>query len=116
MVSVVPAVVISGAGDDAMGGGYALKSVTKFREGRGIIDDKISGHGDEVGFFLLESIFDLRYELVVGARAVVDVGDLCNPESVKGLWPSGKREFFASDGKEVGFDGGRPETTGDSNS
>ena len=93
----VPAVMVSGAGDDSLGGGDAFELATEFGERGGVIDDKVSGEGDEVGFFLVKGSSDFFDEGVVLARAVVDVGKLGEAEAIERFWPMGKSQFFVGD-------------------
>ena len=70
----MPAVVVSGAGDDSVGSGDAFEFTAEFGKRGGIIDDKVAGEGNEVRFFFTEGFVEFGDHAIIGARAEVDVG------------------------------------------
>ena len=90
----VPAVVISGAGKDAVSGGDSIESLGKFGEGRGVIDDKISGHHDEIRAFSFHRLSKFDDQFIIESRSIVDVCDLCDSKSIERFRPPGKGEIL----------------------
>ena len=50
--AAVPAVMVSRAGNDPVGGGKVFQFSAEFWEGGRIVDDKIASEGDEVWVFI----------------------------------------------------------------
>lgn len=93
--AAVPAVVISGAGKDAVSSGDSFESLGKFGEGRGIIDDKISGHRDEIRSFSFHCISKFDDQFIIESRSIVDVCDLRDSKSIERFRPPSKDEILS---------------------
>ncbi len=50
---------------------------------------------------------------VIGAGAIVDVGELSDGEAIERFWPTGEDDFFASQRELVWFNACSPDPAGD---
>lgn len=111
----MPAVVVTGTGDDSLRCGEAFEFTAEFGKRGGVIDDEISGEGDEVRFFLLKGLEEFGDEDIILSWAIVNVGELREAEAIECFWPIRKAELFVGNGKKIGFNADGPDSTGNTN-
>ena len=102
--------MIAGAREDSLRGGEIFEGSCEFWKRRWVVDDKVSGDGDEVGPLLGESETEFSNERFVRSRAVVDVGDLGDAKAVERFGPVWEGKLFSSTGELIGLQSGSPDS------
>lgn len=99
----MPAVVIPGAGDDAVRGRDVLQLGAEFGEGGGVFDDVVPGDEDEVRRFFFDGGDDFFEEFFIVPGSVVEVGEVGDAEAIERGRPVVESEVLPGDGEMIGF-------------
>ena len=104
--------MVSRAGDDSVRCGEDFEFTEQFGKRGLILNDKVSGEGNEVRRFLFKRSDDFGEEFVIGSWSVVKVSHLSDLKSVESLGPAGQGDFAMGGRELVGLDRSSPNAAG----
>ena len=104
--------MVSRAGDYSVWCGEDFDLTEQFGKRGLILDDKVSGEGNEVGRFLFKRGDDFGEDFGIGSWSVVKVSYLSDLKSVESLGPAGQADFAMGGRELAGLDRSSPNAAG----
>ena len=93
----MPAIVISRAGNNSVIRLKTFEAVKEVRQDVFFIGNEIAGEDNQIDRLLFQRGFDFLQQFFVRVGPVMNVGELGDPEAVKGRRPTGKNDVLFSD-------------------